>query len=54
MEYVIPELLGIKNTGMLDRACIASNGTLSSTFDYLQDYLDDKGRSAWPGHIYNA
>jgi alanine dehydrogenase len=54
MEHVIPELLGIKKTGMLERACIASDGALATNFKYLQDYLDEKGRSAWPGHIYNT
>lgn len=43
MEYVIPELLGVKDSGMLDRASIAQDGALTGPFDYLQDYVDKKG-----------
>jgi hypothetical protein len=43
MEHVIPELLGIRDTGMLDRACMASDGALTVPFDYLQDYVAEKG-----------
>ncbi|MCK5134475.1 MAG: hypothetical protein KAR19_01710 [Bacteroidales bacterium] len=42
MEHVIPELLGLKDTGMLARASIAENGRLTGTYAYLQDFLDGK------------
>ena len=38
-EHVIPELLGISNTGMLDRASITKKGALTVPYDYLADYL---------------
>jgi saccharopine dehydrogenase (NAD+, L-lysine-forming) len=38
-EHVIPELLGISNTGMLDRASITQNGALTVPYGYLEDYL---------------
>lgn len=38
---VIEELLGLKNTGMLERATIAENGVLGKHFQYLQDYVAD-------------
>lgn len=38
-EHVIEELLGLKNTGMLERAMIASNGQLGPCFQYLTDYV---------------
>jgi saccharopine dehydrogenase (NAD+, L-lysine-forming) len=38
-EHVIPELLGISNTGMLDRASITQKGALTVPYDYLADYL---------------
>jgi len=41
-ENVIPELLGIRDTGMLERATIASGGRLSEAYAYLQDYLEGK------------
>jgi len=40
--YVIPELLGIKETGMLERASITSDSALTERYSYLQDYLDGK------------
>ena len=40
MEHVMPELLGVRDTGMLERASIARDGALTNTYDYLQDYLD--------------
>ncbi len=42
MEHVIPELLGLEDTGMLGRASIASRGALTERYVYLQDYLDGK------------
>lgn len=39
-EHVIEELLGLKDTGMLERATIAKDGALGSHFQYLQDYVD--------------
>ncbi len=42
MEHVIPELLGLKSTGMLDRASITANGALTGPYEYLQDFLDGK------------
>ncbi|MFK7798323.1 MAG: NAD(P)-dependent oxidoreductase [Aureispira sp.] len=38
--HVIEELLGLKDTGMLERATIAKDGALGSHFQYLQDYVD--------------
>ncbi|MBL4650372.1 MAG: alanine dehydrogenase [Aureispira sp.] len=38
-EHVIEELLGLKDTGMLERAMIASNGQLGPCFQYLTDYV---------------
>lgn len=38
-EHVIPELLGVSNTGMLDRASITQMGALTVPYDYLADYL---------------
>lgn len=40
MEHLIPELLGMKDTGMLDRASITLNGALTDAFNYLQDYAN--------------
>jgi hypothetical protein len=39
MEYVIPELLGERDTGMLDRGSITQNGSLTPPYKYLADYL---------------
>ncbi len=39
MEYVIPELLGERDTGMLDRGSITQNGRLTPPYEYLADYL---------------
>jgi len=39
MEHVIPELLGARDTGMLNRASITQNGALTSPYQYLEDYL---------------
>lgn len=39
-EHVIEELLGLKDTGMLERATIAKDGALGTHFQYLQDYVD--------------
>jgi len=36
---VIPELLGEKDSGMVDRASIAANGGLTDLYGYLEDYL---------------
>ncbi len=43
VEQVIPELLGIKDTGMLDRASITMDGKLTDRYSYLTDFLE--GRS---------
>ncbi|WP_052596216.1 NAD(P)-dependent oxidoreductase [Aureispira sp. CCB-QB1] len=37
--HVIEELLGLKNTGMLERAMIAKDGQLGPHFQYLTDYV---------------
>jgi alanine dehydrogenase len=42
MEHVIPELLGERDSGMLDRASIARNGELTPGYSYLEDYLAGK------------
>lgn len=39
-ENVIEELLELKNTGMLERAMIATNGALGPHFQYLTDYVN--------------
>lgn len=36
---VMEELLGLKDTGMIERATIAKNGQLGSHFQYLEDYV---------------
>lgn len=41
-EHVIEELLGLKNTGMLERAMIAHEGKLGPHFQYLTDYVNGK------------
>ncbi|MGW8314123.1 MAG: NAD(P)-dependent oxidoreductase [Bacteroidales bacterium] len=41
-EQVLPELLGIRDTGMLLRATIAHARGLNTPFKYLQDYLRGK------------
>lgn len=41
-EHVIPELLDIKETGMLGRATIAEGGSLSARYSYLEDYLEGR------------
>jgi alanine dehydrogenase len=38
--HVLPELLGIRNTGVVERACITENGRLTGTFAFLRDYLE--------------
>lgn len=40
--HVIEELLGLKDTGMLERAMIAKDGQLGPCFQYLTDYVNDK------------
>ena len=42
MQHVIPEILGTRDTGILDRASITRNGKLTAPYTYLQDYLDGK------------
>jgi saccharopine dehydrogenase (NAD+, L-lysine-forming) len=42
MEHVIPELLGERDTGMINRASITEGGSLSSLYSYLEDYLAGK------------
>ncbi len=42
MEHVIPEILGLADTGMLDRASITSQGALTKHYAYLQNYLEGK------------
>jgi len=39
---VIPELLGERDSGMVDRASIAANGRLTDLYGYLADYLEGK------------
>jgi alanine dehydrogenase len=38
-EHVIPELLGIRDSGMLDRASITDKGELTPDYAYLEGYL---------------
>ena len=42
IEHVIPELLGLKETGMLERASITEGGALTEGFAYLKHYLEGK------------
>jgi len=42
MEHVIPELIKIRDTGMLERASITGKGGLAPAFGYLKDYLDGR------------
>ncbi len=39
---VIPELLGERDSGMVDRASIVANGVLTDLYGYLEDYLAGK------------
>jgi saccharopine dehydrogenase (NAD+, L-lysine-forming) len=39
MRHVLPEIMGVTDTGMLHRACIADKGKLTEPFAYLQSYL---------------
>jgi len=39
MEHVIPELLGVRDSGMVERASITANGRLTPGYSYLEDYL---------------
>jgi len=39
VEHVIPELLGERDTGMIQRASIAESGSLTSPYAYLTDFL---------------
>lgn len=39
--HVIEELLGLKDSGMIERATIAKEGQLGPYFQYLQDYVAD-------------
>ena len=41
-NHVFPELLGLKDTGMIQKATIAESGELTAEYDYLQDYLEGK------------
>lgn len=41
-DHVLPELLGQRDTGMIDRACIAGDGALTRAYSYLQDYLEGR------------
>ena len=40
VEHVIPELLGRRDSGMLDRATIAAGGALTPPYAYLKNYLE--------------
>lgn len=40
MDHVIPELLGLNNTGMLERASLTFQGALTDPYAYLQSYLE--------------
>ena len=41
-DHVIPELTGKLDTGMLERATIAADRSLTPGFAYLLDYLEGK------------
>jgi saccharopine dehydrogenase (NAD+, L-lysine-forming) len=42
VEHVIPEITGQRDTGMLERACIAEAGSLTPRYAYLESYLKGK------------
>jgi alanine dehydrogenase len=42
VEHVIPEITGERDTGMLERACIAEAGSLTPRYTYLESYLQGK------------
>jgi len=42
LEHVLPELLGVNETGMIGRASITENGSLTPEYAYLKDYLEGK------------
>ncbi len=42
MQHVLPELLGLQDTGMLQRASITRAGALTKEYAYLKNYLDGK------------
>ena len=42
IEHVLPELLGLRDSGMLDRASITDKGSLTKGYAYLQNYLKGK------------
>jgi alanine dehydrogenase len=42
IDQVIPELVGEKDSGMVDRASIAAEGGLGASFTYLEAYLAGK------------
>jgi alanine dehydrogenase len=42
VQHVIPEMLGMRQSGMIERATIAANGTLTQAFGYLKNYLRGK------------
>jgi len=42
MEHVIPELLGERDTGMIERATIATAGTLTPPYNYLSAFLEGR------------
>ena len=42
MTNVLPELLGLKDTGMIERATVAEKGKLGKHFQYLQSYVEGK------------
>lgn len=39
IDYVLPELLGKRNTGMIEKATIAKEGKLTEPYLYLEDYV---------------
>lgn len=42
MENVLPELLGVRDSGMVERASITAAGSLTAGYNYLEDYLAGK------------
>lgn len=42
IEHVLPELVGERDSGMVDRASIAAAGALTTRYNYLEDYLAGK------------
>ncbi len=41
IQSILQELIGLKNTGVIERATIAENGDLTPRYEYLRDYVSE-------------